>query len=98
MFISQQYSLGQIQQSVTFWYICVNFIENESLITSTNKKAQSRMQKSINLYTEFFILEIEIIAEIINKIFSLLLIISLQSYIRVLAFYASIPEIEHASC
>ena len=47
MFISQQYRLGQIQQSVTLWYICANFIENESLITSTNKKTQLRMQKSI---------------------------------------------------
>ena len=41
MFISQQYMLGQIQQSVT--------LENESLVTSTNKKAQSDMQKSIKL-------------------------------------------------
>ena len=69
MIISQQYSwLSQIQQSVTLWYICANLIENESLVTSTNKKTQSHMQKSIK-QTEFFILEIEIIAKIIYKIF-----------------------------
>ena len=39
MIISQQYSwLSQIQQSVTLWYICANLIENESLVTSTNKQ------------------------------------------------------------
>ena len=78
MFISQQHRLGQIQQSVTFWYICANLIENESLVTSTNKKTHSHVQKSIKLWTEFFILEIEIIAKIINKIFPLLLIITMH--------------------
>ena len=68
MFISQQYRLGQMQQSVTLWYICANLIENDSLVTSTNRKTESHMQKSIKLWTEFFILEIEIIAKIINKI------------------------------
>ena len=48
MFISQQYKLGQIQQSVTL-HICANLIENESLVTSTNKKTQTHMQKSIKL-------------------------------------------------
>ena len=41
MFISLQYRLGQIQQSVTFWCICANLIENESLVTSADKKIQS---------------------------------------------------------
>ena len=41
MFISQQYRSGQIQQSVTLWYICANLIENESLVTSTDKNIQS---------------------------------------------------------
>ena len=41
MFISQQYRQGQIQQSVTLWYICANITENESLATSTDKKIQS---------------------------------------------------------
>ena len=41
MFISQQDRKGQIQQSVTLWYICANLIENESLVTSTDKKIQS---------------------------------------------------------
>ena len=41
MFISQQYRLGQIQYSVTLWYICANLIENESLLTSTDKNIQS---------------------------------------------------------
>ena len=41
MLISQQYRLGQIQQSVTLWYIFANLIENESLVTSTDKKIQS---------------------------------------------------------
>ena len=48
MFIFQQYRLGQIQQYVTLWYICANFIENESLIISTNKKTQSHMQNQLN--------------------------------------------------
>ena len=41
MFISQQYRLGQIQYSVTLLYICANLIENESLLTSTDKNIQS---------------------------------------------------------
>ena len=41
MFISQQYRLGQIPQSVTLWYICANLIEDESLVTSTDKRIQS---------------------------------------------------------
>ena len=41
MFISQQYRLSQIQYSVTLWYICANLIENESLVTSTDKNIQS---------------------------------------------------------
>ena len=41
MFISQQYRLGQIQYSVNLWYICANLIENESLVTSTEKNIQS---------------------------------------------------------
>ena len=49
MFISQQYRSGQLQQSVTLWYICANFVENESLVTLADKKTQSHMQKSIKL-------------------------------------------------
>ena len=41
MFIYLQYRLGQIQQSVTFWRICANLIENESLVTIVDKKIQS---------------------------------------------------------
>ena len=41
MFISQQYRLGQIQQSVTLWHVCANLVENEFLVTSTDKKIQS---------------------------------------------------------
>ena len=66
MFIYLQYRLGQIQQSDTFWRIC------ESLVTSADKKNQSDMQESsspIKLWTEFFILETEIIAKIINNFF-----------------------------
>ena len=92
MFINYlQYRLGQIQQSVTFWRICANLIENEPLVTSADKQNSvrqwSRMQESsspIKLYTEFFILEIEIIAKIINNIFSLLLIIAMR---RVSSFF-----------
>ena len=40
MFIYLQYRLGQIQQSF-FWRICANLIENESLVTSADKKIQS---------------------------------------------------------
>ena len=43
MFISQQYRLGKIQQSVTLWYTCANLIENESLVTSTTKKFSQTM-------------------------------------------------------
>ena len=41
MFISQQYGLGQMQPSVTLWHICANLLENESLVTSTDKTIQS---------------------------------------------------------
>ena len=41
MFLSQQYRLRQIQYSDTLWYICANLIENESLVTSTDKNIQS---------------------------------------------------------
>ena len=41
MFISQQYRLGQVQQSVSLWYISANLVENESLVTLTDKKIQS---------------------------------------------------------
>ena len=86
MFMSQQYRLGQIQQFVTLWYIYANLIENEYLVTSTDKKNSvrrwSHMQESsspMKLQTEFFILEIEIIAKVINKIFfHLLLIIAMH--------------------
>ena len=70
MFASQQYKLGQIQCFVTLWYICANLIENESLITSTDKNIQSdngHICKNAPVQlNEFFILEIEIIAKIIN--------------------------------
>ena len=103
MFISQLYRLGQIQKYVTLWSICANIIENESLVTSTDKKNQSDnghicKNPPVQLnYTELFILEIEIIAKIINEIFfSLLLIIAIHR--GSCFFYASIPEIKHASC
>ena len=41
MFIYLQHRLGQIQQSVTFWRVCANLIENESLVTSADKKIHS---------------------------------------------------------
>ena len=41
MFIYLQYRLDEIQQSLTFWRICANLIENESLVTSADKKIQS---------------------------------------------------------
>ena len=78
MFISQQYKLGQIQQSVTLWYICASScIENESLVISTDKKIQSDnghicqilqnnppVQLNYRLNSLFW--KIEIIAKIIN--------------------------------
>ena len=78
MFIYLQYRLGQIQQSVTFWRICANLIENESLVTSADKKIQSDnghihvcknppVQLNYRLSSSF--LETEIIAKIINNIF-----------------------------
>ena len=42
MFIYLQYKLDQIQQSLTFWSICANLIENESLVTSADKKNSVR--------------------------------------------------------
>ena len=64
-----------MQYSVTFWYICASLIENEFLVTSTDKNIQSDnghicknplAQLHVNYQTEFFIFEIEIFAKIIN--------------------------------
>ena len=80
MLISQQYRLGQIQQSVTLWYICATLIENESLVASIDKKfsqtmvtyakiLQNNPPVQLNYRLNFSIWKIEIISKIINEKF-----------------------------
>ena len=95
MFISQQYRIGQIQQFVTLWYNCANLIENEPLVTSTNKKFSQAMVTYARILQNnppvqcsyrlnFLFWKIEIIAKIINTIFfPLLLIIAMHRGSRV---------------
>ena len=85
MFISQQYRSAQTQQSVTLGYICANLIENESLVTLTDKKISQTMvtfakvlpnnppvQLNYRLNSSFW--RIEIMAKITNKSFFFIIV------------------------
>ena len=86
MFICRQYRLGQIQQSCHFVvYLCQShrkWVFSNLNWQKNSVRQWSHMQEPsspIKLKTEFFILEIEIIAKIINDVFfSLLLIIAMH--------------------